>query len=126
MKYCKGLAKAGGDLAASILGTEVMNNEEGTLRDCALANVRLPLVYGEKPGELKYSTDIAKFISDQSVKAGTFFAVVFYRGSQWWRISAQCYLELSDIEWGARTMKKLCEQIQNGEYSAGRGTINSG
>ena len=115
MKYTKDLAKLGGDRAAEILGTEVMDNQEGTLRDCALANVRLPLVYSDKTGDLG-SSDIAKFFSEQSVDIGTFFAVIYYQNAYWWRISSQCYLELTDFEWGAKAMKTICERIQKGGH----------
>jgi hypothetical protein len=37
-KYIRNLARTGGDRVAEILGTEVMNNEEGTFRQCTFAN----------------------------------------------------------------------------------------
>ncbi|MCJ1405625.1 hypothetical protein MMC11_008853 [Xylographa trunciseda] len=50
MSYCRELALTGGDRAAEILGTEVMDNSTHTLRDCAFAMVKLPLEIGEEKG----------------------------------------------------------------------------
>lgn len=42
--YCFGLAQDGGTKVADILGTWIMQNEEGTLVHCNMVNVALPLV----------------------------------------------------------------------------------
>lgn len=43
-EYCFGLAQEGGGKVAEILGTWVMQNQEGTLIHCFMVNVALPLV----------------------------------------------------------------------------------
>lgn len=120
MNYCIELALKGGDRAAEIFGTEVLDNESKTLRNCAFANVRLPLKYGEGKGKVPHKDvgKVAQFIALESVKLNTFFAIIFFRGAHWWRISAQAYLEMADIEWGSETMKRLCERASKGEYES--------
>ena len=116
--YCVQLAKNGGDRAATVFGTEVMDNKAGTLRECAFANVRLPLEYGDGEGKIPLDDvgKVAQFIASNSAQLKTFFAIIFYSGAHWWRISTQAYLEMADIEWGIQTMSKLCERARNGDY----------
>ena len=116
MNYCISLAQDGGDRAAEVLGTEVLKNKTETLRNCAFANVRLPLEYGGDPGQVTQREKVSQFIMGESAAAGTFLAVTFYRGAHYWRISGQCYLDMADIEWGAGFMKRLCERVKNGEH----------
>ena len=116
--YCIQLAKDSGDRAAEVFKTEVMDNKANTLRKCAFANIRLPLEYGDGEGKipLRDVGRVAQFIASNSAKLKTFFAIIFYNGAHWWRISAQAYLEMADIEWGIQTMSKLCERARNGDY----------
>ena len=117
------LAKTGGDKAAQILGTEVLDNSNHSLRQCAFANVRLPLEYGDEPGKIPLSHigTIAQFIAVESVKAKTFFAIILYNGSHWWRISTTIMIDEEDIIWGATVMKDLCQRIKRGEYETSPG-----
>ena len=111
MRYCFELARKGGDEAAEILGTDVLDNEEGTLRNCAFANVRVPLVtknvQNAKP--LGY---LAQLIIAKSSANGTLLMIGPYNGNLYWRISAQCYLDLEDIKQGAKILKELCAEVQ--------------
>lgn len=116
MNYCISLARDGGNRAAELLGTECLDNKSGTLRNCAFANVRLPLEYGDGSGQVVQQENVPQFIMGESAAAGTLLAVTFYRGVHYWRISAQCYLDMADIEWGADLMKRLCERVKNGEH----------
>jgi selenocysteine lyase/cysteine desulfurase len=43
MEYTQWLAKEGGKAAAAILGTEILENGKGTLTNCAMVNVALPI-----------------------------------------------------------------------------------
>ena len=116
--YCTELARKGGDRAAEAFGTEVLDNGSKTLRRCAFANVRLPIAYGDQGGQTPLS-EIQKstqFIATESVKHKSFFAVSFWNGALWWRISAQAYLEMADFEWGIQLMKVLCDRINKGDY----------
>lgn len=118
MDYITNLAKIGGDRAARILGTEVLDNSTHTLRQCAFANIRLPLEYGDDHGKIPVSDigKIARFIAEESVKANTFFPVILYNGYHWWRISATIMIEEDDIIWGANVMKNVCERVKRGDY----------
>lgn len=119
MNYCVDLARKGGDRAAQILGTEVLDNATGSMRNCAFANVRLPLEVGEGNGMVGKSEAgvVGLWIAERAtVEFETFLAVVFYQGRWWWRVSAQVYLELKDVEWGAGVLKELCERVRKGEW----------
>ncbi|KAG8163687.1 hypothetical protein KVR01_006984 [Diaporthe batatas] len=115
MRYCWDLAARGGALAASILGTEVMDDAGGGLRhQCAMVMVRMPLEMKKNnavDGEGNAAPRIQSWMSEEMVsKHGTFIAIVFYQGQWWARFSAQIYLELSDFEWGAGVLKQLCAE----------------
>ena len=120
IQYSTNLAKTAGDAAAHILGTEVLDNKSGTLRQCAFANIRLPLKYGDDDGQkqipLRDIGKVQQFIAEESVKAGTFFAVCFFGGALWWRVSASVVLDEEDVAWGARVMRGLCERAKAGAY----------
>ena len=114
MDYCIRLAREGGDRAAEILGTDVFDNKEGSLRNCAFANIRVPLTL-EGVKQAPSLGEVAQRIIRESVAKGTTLAVGPYRGVLYWRLSGQCYLGMDDIEWGAVLMKEICEKIQE-EY----------
>lgn len=117
MEYCWDLARTGGLAAARILGTEVMDNEQGTLtRQCAMVSVRLPVEIrsAEKgPGvSVEQAPKVQAWICEALVKKhNTFIAMVWYKGRWWARFSAQIYLDESDFVWGAKVLKELCEII---------------
>lgn len=139
LAYLWKLAKEGGKKVAEILGTEVMDNSTGTLTDCAMVNVALPLwvnrdadekekAEAETNGEPKTTATIPAedanvatnwvlrtFMSDYN----TFIVVYLYRGRWWTRLSAQVYLDMEDFEWAGKTLKEVCERAANGEYLAG-------
>lgn len=122
MRYCWDLAAKGGSLVASILGTEIMDNEEGSLtKECAMVMVRLPLGIkregsdGDQGIPPKQAPKVQAWLCEMLVnKHGTFIAVIWYRDQWWARFSAQIYLELQDFEWGAKVLKKLCAEVANG------------
>lgn len=118
MKYCVDLAREGGDRVASILGTEVMDDSAGTLRDCAFANIRLPLDVGEGEGQIKAEQAdlVAPWIARQAVDLETVFAGRRYR--RWVRLSAQVSLEMEDFVWAGNTLKELSARIQKGDHLA--------
>jgi hypothetical protein len=120
LKYCHDLAHQAGDLTAKILGTEVMENAEGTLGNCCLRTVRLPLQLAEVQkvaGTDEVGTDVGVWLTGTMVREyDTFIALIFYGGSWWVRWSAQVYLEPSDFEWGAKVLLELCERVMKGEF----------
>lgn len=138
MRYCHDMAAEGGRKAASILGTEIMENEEGTLSGgTAFANVLLPLNVVESeedqtPLNPRTTAEhratfpaiprtevlpICQWMAKKSaLEHQTFLAIIFYRSRLWWRLSAQIYLDVEDIVWGAVMCKKLCGEIAKGAW----------
>lgn len=127
MRYCWDLAARGGQLVVKILGTEIMDNREGTLsKECAMVMVRLPLqIRREANGDAdtgarggippEQAPRVQAWLCETLVtKHSTFIAVIFYRNQWWARFSAQIYLELLDFEWGGRVLKERCEEVANG------------
>ncbi|KAF2401698.1 PLP-dependent transferase [Trichodelitschia bisporula] len=113
--YLEKLAREGGALVAKELGTEVLENKAGTLQRCAFANVRLPLARadvekwaekGNEPGvEIRVIGHLERRAMDEF---DTFFAICWYAGAWWVRLSAQVYLDIADFEWAASVLKTLC------------------
>lgn len=118
MSYCWELARKGGLAAAKVLGTEVMDNKDGTLtRQCSMVMVRLPIeirdpekgIEGVAPEQ---AAGLQAWICETMVrKYNTFVAIVWYKGQWWARFSAQIYLDESDFVWGAKVLKEMCETI---------------
>ncbi|KAJ6093290.1 hypothetical protein N7486_008579 [Penicillium sp. IBT 16267x] len=127
-KYIREIAFEGGNLVAQILGTDVLGEPESMsegpcrMRDCAFANVRLPLVINDsEAGEVSKETakwpalstlqanNFAnrlhkKLVMDHSASIGSFV----YASALWVRLSGQIYLELDDFTWLGHILKKLC------------------
>lgn len=123
MQYCHKLARDAGDLTAKMLGTDVMENEEGTLGNCCLRTVRLPLdltSVQKLAGKQEVGSEVGVWLTATMVKEyHTFIALIFYNNAWWIRWSAQVYLELSDFEWGTKILAELCERVTKGEFLAG-------
>jgi hercynylcysteine S-oxide lyase len=133
--YCQQLARAGGRLLAHAWGTEILENEEGTLGDCCFTNVRLPLnvrdvgqIIVSKGGDhddVQTDKKIGKRVRDHMeqrllVEHNTFFAIIFYAGAWWVRMSAQVYLEIQDFEWAAKVLRNVCDAVRKGDVIASR------
>ncbi|OCK81372.1 PLP-dependent transferase [Lepidopterella palustris CBS 459.81] len=125
MAYCTRLVQQAAENVASVLGTEVLENGEGTLTNCCLANVRLPLhleavgAVAEKAGKEK--DNVGNLVRDWMGRTmvddySTFMALFFYGGGWWVRFSGQVYLEMEDFEWAGGVLKKLCERVMAGEF----------
>lgn len=135
-EYCFGLARHGGDRVAEILGTWIMQNEEGTLVHCSMVNVALPLVVvpppdnaeditrpgpGAKDNETRIPYKDAQRIWEWMTKVlvddyQTFIPVYYHAGRFWARLSAQVYLDMDDFEWAGKTLKELSSRVANKEY----------
>ena len=117
MAFTHDQARKAGELVAEALGTEVLENGEGTLGNCTFANVRLPLDYRVVAGgDTAKAVKIAQWIASVLVgEYDTFIATIFYAEAWWVRLSAQVYLDMSDWAWAADTLKQVCERVQNGE-----------
>jgi selenocysteine lyase/cysteine desulfurase len=103
ISYNKDLARKGGRLVADMLGTEVMDDQESTLGDCAMTNVRLPV---NTNGPL--IRDLAERIN-KSLNFGQNIAVnaFKYEGEFWVRLSAQVYLEMKHFEAAGFAIKRM-------------------
>lgn len=123
MDYCITLTKEGGKAAAKILGTQVLDNQTGTLTNCCLVNVLLPLKMSEqkiegentiRPGD---GVLAHQFMERTLVADFQTFIVVFYFQGQWWaRLTGQIYLDIDDFVWAGKALKKICERVGKGEY----------
>jgi len=118
--HLKAQARRGGDLVAKILGTDVLDNEEGTLRDCAFANVRLPV--GSEVLEGKgVSVAVAEGLVRDSMQVWamddytTFIALLWHGGKMYARLSAQVYLDHEDYVKAAEILKQICKRVARGE-----------
>ena len=119
MDYCTNLSRDAVRTAAQFLKTEVMENKEGTLTDCFMSNLGLPLQIGEGKGEIPVSETVAVAIwmtARLSEEFDLYSPVYIHAGKFWTRWSGQIYLEPKDFEFGAKALKTLCERAKTGEY----------
>lgn len=118
MQYCSSLARQASDACAELLGTEVLENQQSTLRKgVALANVRLPLDAQQVKLGPMGGVGVCLWMQRRcSEEFNTFCALFFMNGAWWWRLSTPVYLELEDFIWGAKVLKGLCERVQAGEH----------
>ncbi|TWU72172.1 hypothetical protein ED733_000439 [Metarhizium rileyi] len=126
ISYLWDLNKKGIRHVADALGTTYLDNAKGTMTDCAMGNVALPVWVGEKD-EGAGETDVVvpredkdrlfQWMTETLVRDYKTFMNRFMIGNRYWiRISAQIYLDLADYEFAATVLKKLCERIGNKEY----------
>ena len=119
IKYCDDISNQGGQLTASILGTDVMENETKTLTRCAFSNVRLPIEIGDGPGQIREKDMylVAVWMTAALVTEWDLYSPVFFHGKKFWtRFSGQIYLDLGDFEKGAKALKTLCMRAASGEH----------
>ncbi|KAI0127242.1 pyridoxal phosphate-dependent transferase [Xylariales sp. AK1849] len=129
MKYTQWLAKEGGKRAAELLGTEVMDNESGTLTKCSMVNLSLPIRFAPPDGITKEAApgvtmisydeavDVTQWMLETLIRDYETFIALFIHGNRMWaRLSAQVYLELNDFEWAGDALLKLCERVAQREY----------
>lgn len=116
--YNRTLAREAGKLVSSMLGTELMENEEGTLTQCNFSNVRLLLSFRDiAGGDLATGNKVGQWIAQVLVgEYDTFIAIILY-GEAWWvRLSSQVYLSVEDFRWGAEVLQKVCARVEAGEW----------
>lgn len=124
--YLWDLNKKGSKYVAEQLKTEVLENKKGTLTDCAMGNVALPIWIGEKGANAQ--DDDVVLTEEDSVKAGqwmmkimkdehhTLMPLFELGGRVWVRISAQIYLDMQDYEYAVKVLKDLTARVAKGEY----------
>ena len=122
MEHCRSNSDEGGKVAAKILGTEVMENEEGSLGQCAFSNVRLPLKEGDNLGEIPkdHAKKAIDWIAQRLVDDYDVYVAIYCHADTFWaRFSGQVYLDITDFVKGAEALKALCENVIAGECYLG-------
>ncbi|EDU48003.1 CsdB Selenocysteine lyase [Pyrenophora tritici-repentis] len=132
MSYCHDVARKAGKHVAQVLGTEVLENSTGTLGQCCMSNVRLPISISRVHDVAAQSginkDDAGILVRDwmkklSSDEYGTFIMIQWYGGKWWTRLSAQAYLEMKDFEWAATTLKDMCARVDKGEWATVKGKL---
>ncbi|KAE9987103.1 hypothetical protein EG327_004001 [Venturia inaequalis] len=122
LKHCHTLARTAAKIVSEALGTEILENEEGTLGNCCMSNVKLPLSLAEITSMAKtqdVGMMVLNWIYGVLVKEFDTFIAVVWLGDCWWvRFSAQVYLEEEDFEWAAEVLKEVCRRVMKGEFLA--------
>ena len=128
MAYTWDLNKRGIRHVADALGTEFLENKKGTLTNCAMGNVALPIWVGEAGRARAREGDVVLEAGEEAAAAMKWFQwrlvdefktfmAVWVRWDRFWvRISAQVYLEMEDYEWAGRVLKELSERVAKGEF----------
>ncbi|GAA6011165.1 hypothetical protein JCM10207_005520 [Rhodosporidiobolus poonsookiae] len=116
-EYCYNLAVEGGELVAEMLGTKVMRNPPGQGELIAsMVNVELPLPAPSSISSTQF-TEISAFWLDQLVETHHTHVPAFPHGDKFYtRLSAQVYVDLDDFRYIGNVLKRVCEQIRNGEH----------
>ncbi|PWN36719.1 PLP-dependent transferase [Meira miltonrushii] len=125
MNYNHDLAVRGGEEAAKILGTSVMDNEDHSLT-ASMVNIRLPIISSriangntqdpvafEKWAQ-KAESWFFKSLFEEFKCAAPVFA---HDGKIWVRMSAQIWLDIDDFKYCARALLDLCKRINEGQVT---------
>lgn len=140
LDYIWGLAKGGGARVAEILGTTVLENSKGTLTNCGMVNVALPMVVaaraapadaaevtGSEGKEIIVPKDEAfavwRWMEETLMQEyKTFIVLYVYNHRRFWaRLSAQVYLDMDDFEWAGNALKEICRRVEKLEYKKCKG-----
>lgn len=135
LTYQTTLAREGGKKVAEMLGTEVLDNKTGTLTNCGMVNVALPLLIADDAeagkagvtdeGNLKVPRKSAFALTQWLLETmmsdyHTFVALGVYQDRWWARLSAQVYLDMDDFEWAGKTLKELCGRAASLDIVTGK------
>lgn len=125
LEYLWRLNKQGAQYVAEQLDSFVLNNSKGTMTNCAMANIALPIWVekkgeGAKEGDVVVSAEGAErtrqwIMKTMSDEYKTLMPLGIYSGRLWVRTSAQVYLEMKDYEYAAKVLKELLERVVKGE-----------
>lgn len=116
-EYCHKLAAEGGALVAGMLGTQVMDNTQGTLsQENAMVNIELPLPINKVELGMKGPGHVVQWGQKTSMEYQTFIPFFWHADAWWVRLSAQVYLELSDFGKAGSVLQRICRRIEGGEH----------
>lgn len=107
LRYTTTLARQGADRVASILGTEVLGDEDQ--RECPMAMVRLPFTFSDEDlnqGEDELTRSWIEMTMFE--ECGVFAPLIYHGGYLWVRLSGQVYLTLDDFDKVGHMLSKLC------------------
>ncbi|KAI9255202.1 pyridoxal phosphate-dependent transferase [Phascolomyces articulosus] len=105
-EYCHNLAVEGGNLVAERLGTQVMDNQDHTLIG-SMVNVEIPLY----PKTLRDDEVTTQFINKIIYEQNCMTPAFKHNGKWWVRLSAQIYNDITDFEYGAKAIEKVCQDL---------------
>ncbi|KAG5915109.1 hypothetical protein E4U42_000151 [Claviceps africana] len=129
--YLWALNKKGIRLVARALGTRFLDNAAGTLTNCAMGNVALPLrvadadaVADAKAADAadvvvapEHEALVSRWFVDTLVADYKTFVTLFVMDRRYWvRLSAQIYLDEGDYEAAGAILKELVARAARREY----------
>ncbi|CAI6334071.1 unnamed protein product [Periconia digitata] len=125
-QYCHTLAQHGSRRIAQILGTKIMDNSSGSLTQCTMVNVLLPIDLGAikasavkagiEPGTV--GLEVRNWLAQTMVKEhATFIQTLFAEGQWWARLSGQVYLDMDDFEWAGKVLEQVSERANKGDWA---------
>lgn len=115
--------RKGAKTVASILGTEVLENEEDNLQDCCMSMILLPIGMQGKGGDISTAEEpaLSVWLNETLIhQYNTFLAITFFQGQFWVRLSAQVYLDHDDFEWAGNVLKDLSQRANKREFLAAK------
>lgn len=126
LQYLTQLNKAGGQRMADRLGTFVLDNVDGTMTNCAMSNVALPLWLGARGTGAKDSDVVLPAEALDKAMMWIFKLLMdeyqtsmppFILGRRFFfRVSAQLYLEVEDYDFAADIAEHIVRGIQDRSY----------
>ena len=111
-QYLEDLQIKAGDLVVQKLGTDILTDKAGKMRQCAMVSIRIPLKFGEGGIDAAKMGEVMTYIIDALRRENTYMAIFSYKGQLYTRLSAQTYLELEDFAWAADLLVKTCEEAR--------------
>lgn len=118
-EYNNTLLRKATKLVVSELGTEALENEEGTLMNCTMSFIRLPLNLQKDGGTVKveeFKSILMWLGRTMATEYQSYIATSIFQGGIWCRLSAQVYLDEDDFVFAAKMLKEVCERVNKGEY----------
>lgn len=116
--YMTSLARRGGQMVAELLKTEVLENAEGTLGDCSMTNIRLPVsINSLAVDDFAQAERIGQWMMRNMILEHEVAVNIMVYANAWWvRLSAQIYLTMDDFKHAGRMLQQVCLRAEKGEW----------